>query len=65
MYGVKLAGPIDVVGVIAVAAEEAHVLLAANGCTDAFEGHGVISLLLAACYSPLWRASTDARPRSP
>ena len=38
--GVKLAGPVDVVGVVAVAAEEAHVLLTANGCTDAFEAHG-------------------------
>ena len=47
---VKLAGPVDVVGVVAAAAEEARVLLAANGCADAFEGHGRLSLL-ASAYS--------------
>ena len=38
--GVKLAWPVDIVGVIALAAEKADVFLAANGCTYAFEAHG-------------------------
>ncbi len=38
--GVELAGTVDVVGVVAFAAEEADVLFAANGCADAFEAHG-------------------------
>src|SRR5205823_7356080 len=37
--GVKLARSVDVVGVIAAAAEETQVLLAADGCADALETH--------------------------
>ncbi len=49
--GVKLAGTVDIVGVIAAAAEKAHVLLAADGRTNAFEAHFRLSLLQAALYS--------------
>ena len=50
MNGVDLAGPVDVVGVVAVAAEEAHVLLAADGGADAFEWH-VVSPCSCGAYS--------------
>ena len=41
--GVELAGPVDVVGVVAAPAEEAAILLAADRGSDAFECHGRLS----------------------
>ncbi len=45
--GVELARPVDVVGVVAFAAEEADIFLAADGCADAFEAHGRYLLVFA------------------
>ena len=63
--GIKLAGPIDVVGVVTLAAEKADVFLAADGCADSLEPHGRSSPLPAALIRPLGRASADERRRSP
>src|SRR5271165_6546672 len=49
--GVKLAGTVDVVGVGALAAEKANVLLATDGCADALESHNCYLPVRAARYS--------------
>ena len=65
--GVELAWPVDVVGVVAFAAKEPDVFLAANGCAYAFEAHGryLRFFFSRAFIRPLWRASTDERRRWP
>ncbi len=64
--GIKLAGPVDVVGVVAAAAEEAHVLLAADGGSNSLERHRRPSLLVRLIPRPRpCRASAAMRRRSP
>ena len=48
---IQLSWAVDIVGVMAAAVEKARVFLSANGCTDPFEGHGVISLFWRLCFA--------------
>ena len=47
----QLSWAVYIISVMTAAVEKARVFLPANGCTDPFEGHGVISLFWRLCFA--------------